>query len=323
MVEILRCAQDDAKCGFEFFLRSGCGLSSFLIFNCPRYNPSVRRRFFVEQFEGGSATLRGDAAEHLGRVLRAEPGQLYELSDGERVWLARVESVGMLKRGENRVEFSLVEPVAVPETKLRVDLLIALVKFDRFEWCLEKATELGVTNIVPLAAARSDKALVAAAEKRRERWEKILVESAQQSRRLSAPDSGRCCGGEGVCGVATRDAGFCFRSAARRRHCETCCGTLTASAAELSIGPEGGWTDAEVGGCARGWIFGGVAGRAGSAHGDGGAGVAGNLAFRVGCLAKDEPQRRKAGKSEPKAARYKFEALSKFGLTVFIGVHLW
>ena len=44
--------------------------------------------------------MRGDAAEHLGRVLRAEPGQLYELSDGERVWLGRVESVGLLKRGE-------------------------------------------------------------------------------------------------------------------------------------------------------------------------------------------------------------------------------
>ena len=70
--------------------------------------------------------MRGDAAEHLGRVLRAEPGQMYELSDGASVWLARVESLGLLKRGENRIEFSLVEPVAVPETKLRVDLLIAL-----------------------------------------------------------------------------------------------------------------------------------------------------------------------------------------------------
>jgi len=114
----------------------------------------VRRRFFVEQFEGERATMRGDAAEHLGRVLRAEPGQLYELSDGAAVWLARVESVGMLKRGENRVEFSLVEPVAVRESKLQVDLLIALVKFDRFEWCLEKATELGVRNVLPVAAAR-------------------------------------------------------------------------------------------------------------------------------------------------------------------------
>ena len=147
----------------------------------------MRRRFFVEQFDGTRATLRGDAAEHLGRVLRAEPGQLYELSDGERVWLGRVESIGLLKRGENRIEFSLVEAVAARESALQVNLLIALVKFDRFEWCLEKATELGVRNIVPIVAARSDKALVGAAEKRHARWEKILLESAQQSRRLRAP----------------------------------------------------------------------------------------------------------------------------------------
>ena len=123
----------------------------------------------------------------MGRVLRAEPGQLYELSDGERVWLGRVESIGLLKRGENRIEFSLVEAVAVRESALQVDLLIALVKFDRFEWCLEKATELGVRNIVPIIAARSDKALVGAAEKRHARWEKILLESAQQSRRVRPP----------------------------------------------------------------------------------------------------------------------------------------
>jgi len=75
----------------------------------------MRRRFFVDKFEVATAIVRGDTAEHLGRVLRAEPGQLYELSDGERVWLARVERVGLLKRGDNRVEFSLVEPVEARE----------------------------------------------------------------------------------------------------------------------------------------------------------------------------------------------------------------
>jgi len=44
----------------------------------------VRRRFFVEQFDGDRAVMEGEAAHHLGRVLRAERGQLYELSDGQR-----------------------------------------------------------------------------------------------------------------------------------------------------------------------------------------------------------------------------------------------
>jgi 16S rRNA (uracil1498-N3)-methyltransferase len=147
----------------------------------------MRRRFFVDRFERESASLRDEAAEHLGRVLRAESGQLYELSDGERVWLARVERVAVSKRGPSRIDFALVEPIEASEPSVRIELLISIVKFDRFEWCLEKATELGVDEIVPLAAARTDKALIAAAAKRHERWERIILESAQQSRRLRPP----------------------------------------------------------------------------------------------------------------------------------------
>lgn len=142
----------------------------------------MRRRFFVENFEGATAALRGEAAHHLGRVLRAEPGQLYELSDGEGLWLGRVERVG-----REEVSFALVEQLPTGATRLRVILLLAIVKFNRFEWALEKATELGVSEIVPLAAVRSEKALVAAAAKRAARWQKILAEAAQQARRLRAP----------------------------------------------------------------------------------------------------------------------------------------
>ena len=147
----------------------------------------MRRRFFVDRFESSSAELRGDAAEHLGRVLRAEPGQLFELSDGQSVWLAKIERVAVSKRGDNRIQFALVEPLPAHEPALGIELLLALVKFDRFEWCIEKSTELGATKITPLAAARTDKPLVAAAAKRLARWEKIVLESAQQSRRLRPP----------------------------------------------------------------------------------------------------------------------------------------
>jgi 16S rRNA (uracil1498-N3)-methyltransferase len=122
----------------------------------------------VDRFDGDAAVLRGDAAHHLGRVLRAEPGQLYELSDGTAVWLARTERVA-----RKTVEFSLVEPLPAGQARLRVALLLAIIKFERFEWSLEKATELGVDEIVPLIAARSEKALVAAAGKRAARWQKI------------------------------------------------------------------------------------------------------------------------------------------------------
>ena len=143
----------------------------------------MRRRFFVDEFANGTARLAGEAAHHLGRVLRAEPGQLYELSDGHTVHLAKVERVA-----SEEVTFSLISPVEAPESPLRVTLLLAIVKFDRFEWALEKAVELGAEFIVPVAAARSEPNLIAAAAKRADRWRRIIRESAQQARCRRLPE---------------------------------------------------------------------------------------------------------------------------------------
>src|SRR5213594_865327 len=143
----------------------------------------MRRRFFVEQFDGDRAVMEGEAAHHLGRVLRAERGQVYELSDGNRAWLARVEEVT-----RDRIAFSLVQELPVYQPTFQTTLLLSVVKFDAFEFALEKATELGVCRIVPLVAVRSEKSLLAAAPKRAERWKKILLEDYQQSRRLRIPE---------------------------------------------------------------------------------------------------------------------------------------
>ena len=99
----------------------------------------MRRRFFVERFAGRTARLAGEAAHHLGRVLHAEPGQLYELSDGNSVFLARIERISA-----SDIDFSLLEALPGPAASPEIVLLLAIVKFDRFEWALEKATELGV-----------------------------------------------------------------------------------------------------------------------------------------------------------------------------------
>jgi len=160
----------------------------------------MRRRFFIDQFSGQRAVMEGEAAHHLGRVLRAQAGQLYELSDGTRVWLGRIENVS-----RDSVEFSLVEEIPAHHPPLRTTLLLSVVKFDSFEWALEKATELGVSRIVPLAAARSEKALLAAAAKRG----RTLEETSPRS--VAAIASGSTAyprfGGQ---------AGGCFRLAQRR-----------------------------------------------------------------------------------------------------------
>src|SRR5579862_1972334 len=209
----------------------------------------VRRRFFVQSFDDGRATLSGDAAHHLGRVLRAEPGQSYELSDGQAVWLARVERVG-----REAVEFELVEPVAVREPRLRATLLLAIVKFERFEWALEKATELGAEAVVPLAAERSEKALVGAAGKRAERWARILLESAQQSRCLRPPvlrplvrpaEGFRAANQSVKVLLSERSEAAGLRAVLHGELGEQNVAGLDRVNFSLGVGPEGGWTEGE------------------------------------------------------------------------------
>jgi len=200
----------------------------------------VRKRFFVDEFQAGRAVLPGDRARHLGRVLRAEPGQVYELSDGERVWLGRIESVG-----HDRIEFALVEELPAKASALTLTLLLAVVKFDHFEWALEKATELGVSIIVPLAAARSEKALLKAVSKRTGRWQKILLEASQQSRRVRMPV---------IEPLGRPESAFAGRREAlrlllsERPEAPSLRSVLAGSEAQgavFAVGPEGGWTEEE------------------------------------------------------------------------------
>ncbi len=201
----------------------------------------TRRRIIVEKLGPQGAILTGEQAHHLARVLRARLGEVYELSDQHSVWLARIVSLQ-----PRRVEFALVERIdKEPETS-GATLLIAIFDFRRLEWALEKATELGVSEILPIAANRSDKHLVKAAPGRMARWEKILHAAAQQSRRMTVPSllpprafqdalAGITCETR-ILLSEVPDApplGRILRAAANPRP------------AALAVGPEGGWTAEE------------------------------------------------------------------------------
>lgn len=109
-----------------------------------------------------------------------------------------------------------------------------------------KSDELGAFEIIPLAAARSDKPLIGAAAKRRARWEKILLESAQQSRRLRLPT---------LTSVVRPAEAFAKSGACRkillseRADAPSIQKEVPSQACRdiaLAIGPEGGWTDEEI-----------------------------------------------------------------------------
>jgi 16S rRNA (uracil1498-N3)-methyltransferase len=142
----------------------------------------TRRRWIADEFAGDHAVLLGAHAAHLARILRARVGQEFEVACGEHVYRGIVARVA-----DELVEFALHEELpfrAAPP----ITLLLAVFKFDRLEWAIEKCTELNVTEIVPVIARRTEKRLAQASEKRVERWRRIAREAAEQSRRPVPPE---------------------------------------------------------------------------------------------------------------------------------------
>lgn len=140
------------------------------------------RRWIADSWTDSTASLTGDQAGHLARVLRAEPGQVFDVLAGGFLRRGTVQTVS-----EREVVFALGEELEA-KAALPVHLLLAIIKFDHYEWGLEKATELGAARITPVIARRTEKHLGLAAAKRVERWRKIVREAAQQSRRSDLPE---------------------------------------------------------------------------------------------------------------------------------------
>ncbi len=141
----------------------------------------TRRRWIADEWDETSASLRGEQAAHLIRVLRAQAGMECDMVAGDRVWRAVIAGV----TGDT-VRFTLLSEVEA-DPALPVTVLLSIFKFDRLEWMIEKATELGVERIVPMIARRTEKHLAQAAQARVERWRRIAREAAKQSRRSDIP----------------------------------------------------------------------------------------------------------------------------------------
>jgi 16S rRNA (uracil1498-N3)-methyltransferase len=200
----------------------------------------TRRRWIADEVEGNRARLTGQNATHLARVLRGRIGQEFDIATGETVRRGKITSIS-----DDRVEFELGETVGGARTA-QITMLLAIFKFDRFEWAVEKCTELGASRIVPVIAKRSDAHLVHAAEKRVERWQRIAREAAQQSRRVAPPEI--------TAPVKLKDA-LSMESGIRIVLSEVEEGTTILEALDgaevgagimLAIGPEGGWTEDEL-----------------------------------------------------------------------------
>ncbi len=198
----------------------------------------TRRRWIADEHSGDAAALTGRNATHLARVLRARVGQQFDISLRDRIRRGTITSVA-----EDRVEFSLGEDS--PSAAITpITLYLAVFKFDRFEWAVEKCTELGVARIIPTIARRTEPHLASSAPKRTERWRRIALEAAQQSRRLSPPEIA-----EPIKLKPAIEAQHGLRIVLAESEPETSLRDLIEGREEpvaLAIGPEGGWAEEEL-----------------------------------------------------------------------------
>jgi 16S rRNA (uracil1498-N3)-methyltransferase len=208
----------------------------------------TRRRWIADEVSGDTAALVGEHAAHLARVLRAEVGQEFDIATGDDIRRGTITTISY-----DRVEFALGVK-AHRKRKLtslsgppKITLALAIFKFDRMEWAIEKCTEIGVARIIPVIARRSDAHLAAAAVKRHERWLRIVRQAAEQSRRAAPPEI--------AAPVKLKELGSVVsaESATRVVLAESEEDTRLADALQsspseiaLAVGPEGGWADGEL-----------------------------------------------------------------------------
>jgi 16S rRNA (uracil1498-N3)-methyltransferase len=203
----------------------------------------TRRRWIADTWNTTrtQAALTGDQAQHLARVLRAQPGQIFDVvADG---FLHRAEVATVT---EDEVVFTLHEEHEA-EAALPVRLLLAVFKFDHMEWGIEKATELGAARITPVLARRTEKHLAQAAAKRVERWRRIVREAAQQSRRTDVPEVDEPEALKKILATINEPVKLLLAETEEENTLRAALEAAPPDAAiALAIGPEGGWTAEEM-----------------------------------------------------------------------------
>ena len=206
----------------------------------------TRRRWIADTWDEATASIAGNQAEHLIRVLRAQPGMEFDIVAGGRVWHSVIAWID----GDS-VRFNLIAEM-VADPALPVTLLLSVFKFDRMEWAIEKVTELGAERIVPMIARRSEKHLAQAAAARTDRWRRVAMEASKQARRSDVmqvddplPLKAALGGGDSRTlrlVLAEQERSTTLRHALSEA---LAANGDEAPAIRMAVGPEGGWTPEE------------------------------------------------------------------------------
>lgn len=200
----------------------------------------TRRRWIADEVSENSGALTGAHADHLIRVLRASVGQEFDIVAGDTVRHGRIVAINA-----GRVDFELGDEISTAPTA-NITLILAVFKFDRMEWAIEKCTELGVSRIVPVIARRTDAHLASAATKRAERWRKIALQASEQSRRASPPEIPDPIKLKDAILLAGTQRIVLSESEHRTQLRDLLTQHEDGGDLLLAVGPEGGWTEDEL-----------------------------------------------------------------------------
>jgi 16S rRNA (uracil1498-N3)-methyltransferase len=207
----------------------------------------TRRRWIADDWDEHTASLKGEQAAHLIRVLRAQAGMECDMVAGDRVWRAVISGVS-----GDAVRFTLLSEVEA-DPALPVTVLLSIFKFDRMEWIIEKATELGAERFIPMTARRTEKHLAQAAPARVDRWRRVAREAAKQSRRSDVPVVEDVIPLKAAVKIKPADPGLSFLLAEQERTRTLYAAmqaalqqpTIESPKVHFAVGPEGGWTAEE------------------------------------------------------------------------------
>ena len=204
----------------------------------------TRRRFHAPPaaFNATEQTviLGAEEARHLRDVLRLKAGDEVYVFDGRGREFRCVVSTSKRDTAELRIEAE-VEP-AKPESQLQLNLCVALLKGEKFDLVVQKATELGVTKVTPLITRYADIHLRDAADatKRVARWQRIALEAAKQSGRAFVPEISLPLAFEAALEIEGSGVMFSERGG------EALENLTGASSITALVGSEGGWSDEEI-----------------------------------------------------------------------------
>ncbi|XHX76213.1 MAG: 16S rRNA (uracil(1498)-N(3))-methyltransferase [Stenomitos frigidus ULC029] len=207
----------------------------------------------AEQLQKGHVRLEPSQLHYLQRVLRLGVGDRFIAMDGEgHAWLATLQLPTDPVQATS-IQATILEPITAPtELAVRVTLVAALPKGNGFDDVVRQSTELGVDQILPVI---SDRTLLNPSPQKLDRWQRIASEAAEQSERLcvphiTAPIPFTAHLQEASSQTDSRLQKYLCVARGSTPHLLNCLQASTLDAllpqVTIAIGPEGGWTEAEV-----------------------------------------------------------------------------